>query len=198
MKKNEFLSEVEKRLTGLSAEDITRSVDYYAEMIDDRVEDGIPEEDAVLEMGSPEEAASAILLDMPLGKVVKARIKRQRRLKGWETAMLIIGSPLWLSLGIAAVAVVFALLVSLWAIVFALYAVMLALAVSGIACAVLGAMAVFPGNYAAGAGEIGIGLVCLGLGAMLFVALWFISKGVFRLCKKIIRGIKSLFVKKEN
>ena len=39
MKKNEFLAELRGRLAGLSEADLNRSLDYYAEMIDDRMED---------------------------------------------------------------------------------------------------------------------------------------------------------------
>ena len=40
MTKTEFLEQLKNSLTGLSEEDIKKSVDYYEEMIDDRMEDG--------------------------------------------------------------------------------------------------------------------------------------------------------------
>ena len=40
MTKSEFLQNLCTSLHGLSEEDIKKSVDYYEEMIDDRMEDG--------------------------------------------------------------------------------------------------------------------------------------------------------------
>ena len=47
MNRKEFLNEVERRLHGLPAEDISKALDYFGEMIDDRTEDGMSEEEAV-------------------------------------------------------------------------------------------------------------------------------------------------------
>ena len=43
MTKQEFLRELWNRLTELPQEDVEKSLDYYSEMIDDRVEDGLTE-----------------------------------------------------------------------------------------------------------------------------------------------------------
>ena len=53
MKKSEFLSELKKYLYGLPEEEIKESLDYYAEIIDDRIEDGADEETAVDGVGKP-------------------------------------------------------------------------------------------------------------------------------------------------
>lgn len=61
MTKNEFLSRLSGELSGLSDEDIRGSVDYYGEIIDDIIESGASEEDAVAALGSVEEVAANIL-----------------------------------------------------------------------------------------------------------------------------------------
>lgn len=43
MNKEEFLFQFKKKLTGLSEKDINKSLDYYSEMIDDSMEDGLNE-----------------------------------------------------------------------------------------------------------------------------------------------------------
>ena len=40
MTKKEFLDELKKGLLGIPEEDINRSIEFYSEMIDDRIEDG--------------------------------------------------------------------------------------------------------------------------------------------------------------
>ena len=49
MNKSEFLGELEKSLSELPEKDRSRSLDYYGEMIDDRTEEGLSEEEAVEE-----------------------------------------------------------------------------------------------------------------------------------------------------
>ena len=51
MKKEAFLRALEKRLEGMSAEERARALEFCAESIDDRVEDGMDEEDAVAALG---------------------------------------------------------------------------------------------------------------------------------------------------
>ncbi len=50
MTKNEFLSALEEHIR--AREDCSNIIQYYSEMIDDRVDDGMSEEDAVRAMGS--------------------------------------------------------------------------------------------------------------------------------------------------
>ena len=65
MTKQEFLRELWNRLTELPQEDVEKSLDYYSEMIDDRVEDGLTEEEAVAEIGTAEEVAAQLIAELP-------------------------------------------------------------------------------------------------------------------------------------
>ena len=69
MKKQELLTALWKQLSDMPNSDVERSLDYYSEMIDDRVEAGMSEEEAVAEIGSVEEAAKQIMADAPKRKV---------------------------------------------------------------------------------------------------------------------------------
>ncbi len=53
MNKREFLQKLENGLSGLPREDIEQRLSFYAEMIDDRIEDGFSEEEAVAGIGTP-------------------------------------------------------------------------------------------------------------------------------------------------
>ena len=55
MNKRQFLSRLGRALKGLPEADIKERVAFYAEMIDDRVEEGMSEEEAVLAIGSVDE-----------------------------------------------------------------------------------------------------------------------------------------------
>ncbi|MBO5248949.1 MAG: DUF1700 domain-containing protein [Clostridia bacterium] len=61
MTKSEFLSALRSRLSALSSDDRERSVDFYSEMIADRMEDGMTETEAVANMGDLSRITSQIL-----------------------------------------------------------------------------------------------------------------------------------------
>ena len=195
MTKTEFLDEIKKNLVGLSDEDIARSLDYYSEMIDDRIEDGTPEDEAVAELGTPEAAAKEILMDMPIAKVVKAKIKKERKLSGGEIALIIIGAPLWIPILIALFAVVFAVFITLWAVLVSLYAVVLALAFSGLACVGYGIFTLITGAPSAGLFSLGAGAASVGVGSLLLIGTLYASKGLVWICKKFGIATKKLFIR---
>ena len=106
MTKREFLEELRKRLSDLNDADFAASVAYYEEMIDDRMEEGLSEEEAVNAVGTPADAAAHILEEMPLTKLIQARVTPKNKLPVWAIGLLIVGSPIWLSLLVAALSVV--------------------------------------------------------------------------------------------
>ncbi len=65
MTKSEFLTALDKKLAALSAEDRSSFLTYYAEIIDDRMEDGLAEADAVAAAGSIDEIAAQLLAETP-------------------------------------------------------------------------------------------------------------------------------------
>lgn len=115
--------------------DIEERLIFYSEMIEDRIEEGFSEEEeSVAAAGFVDEIIAQTIADIPLSKIAGERIRTKRQLKSWEIALLALGSPIWLSLGIAAAAVFFAVYVSAWSVIASLWAVFGSLAV----CAVVG------------------------------------------------------------
>jgi len=196
MNKLEFLLKLDAKLSGLPEEDIDRSVDYYSEMIDDRMEDGLSEEEAVAAVGEPAEIAAHILSELPLGKLVKAKLKPQRALRAWEIVLLVLGSPVWIPLLAAALVVILSIYVVIWSIVVSLYAVDLSLAVSTVACVAAAVPYAEGGNTAAGVFMLGGALILAGLAIFLFLVCNQTAKGALWLGKMILRGIKSCFIGK--
>ena len=198
MNKQEFLNQLKNKLKGLPEQDINRSLEFYSEMIDERIEEGVLEEDAVSDIGEVDEIAAQILADTPITKLIKEKIKTKRKISVFEIVLLILGSPIWLSLLIAAFAVIFSLYVSLWAIIIAFWAVFVSL----IACALGGivsgiALACFSDKIS-GLATIGAGIVCLGLSIFAFFGCKAATKGTVFLTKKFALWIKKCFVKKEE
>ena len=106
MGKQEFLDTLRERLSGLPEQELEDRLSFYGEMLDDRIEEGIEEEAAVAELGSIEEIATQIISDIPLSKLAKEKIKPKKRLGALEITLIILGSPIWLSLAIALLSVI--------------------------------------------------------------------------------------------
>ena len=136
MSKQEFLTRLRKGLSGLPQADIEERIAFYSEMIDDHMEEGLSEEEAVSAAGTVDEIVAQAVAETPLAKIAKERIRSKRRLSAGEIVLLALGSPIWLSLAIAAFAVILSLYISLWAVIVSLWAVFVSLA-AGSACGVL-------------------------------------------------------------
>jgi len=190
MTKNEFLDSLMQKLEGLPAEDMDRSLQYYREMIDDRIDCGASEEEAVAAMGSVEEIAAQIIAETPLPPAVIGEEKKKRRLTPMEIVLLVLGFPLWFSLLAAAVAVVASVIISFWAVVVSLYAVVLALGISAIACLISMLILFFSGKGLLAAAFCGVSLVCIGLGILLLLGTGYTVKGLVWLTKNSFIWLK--------
>lgn len=198
MNKQEFLEQLRKGLSGLPKDDISERLTFYGEMIDDRMEEGVPEETAVREIGTVDELVSQSIADIPLGKLVKETITPKKKLKAWEIVLLVLGSPIWLSLLIAVLAVILSVYVVLWSAIVALWAVFTAVAACGLAGIAAGVYFAVGGNVLTGIAVIGAGIACAGLSVFLFFGCMAATKGILKLTKKLSVFIKNRFVKKEE
>ncbi len=198
MQKNEFLAGLRNHLSGLPQEDIEERLTFYGEMIDDRIEEGLSEEEAVRQMGSVDDIVRQTLAEIPLVKIVGRRVKSKRALRAWEIVLIAVGSPIWLSLIVAAFAVVLSIYATLWSVVISLWSVFAALVGSAIGGVASGILFVCLGNTAAGLAMISAGLVCAGLSVLSFFGCLAATKGSAWLTKHIAVGIKKLFIKKEG
>lgn len=197
MNKQEYLEAIRSRISAMPADDVNRFMDYYSEMIDDRVEDGLSEEEAVADMGSPDAAVEQILEDMPLTKLVKEKIKPKHELKAWEVVLIVLGSPVWIPLLITALV----LLLTLWIVAFALlisfYAVVLSFVAAGIG-GLICAIPLFIANspYTAVL-MLGAALIGIGIAILFVVSVKTVTVGIFKVCKASVNGIKRMFVKEK-
>ena len=196
MTKIEFLLDLYRHLDGLPEQEVTDQINYYGEMIDDRMEEGLTEEMAVAQIGSAEEIATQILSETPITKLIKAR--KKRRLTGTEITLLILGFPLWLPLLAAAFAVVFSLWISLWAVVISLWSVPVSLAACGIGGIIGGIILAVTSKALNDIALIGAALVCIGLSVFAFYGCKAATKGSAVLTKRLWLWIKKCIMHKEK
>jgi uncharacterized membrane protein len=192
MNKQDFLAALRGFLNDLPAEDIRRSLDFYAEMIDDHMEEGITEEDAVAAVGSAEQIADQIR-----GDAGAAPRKPKRKVKPWSLALILLGLPLWLPLLLAAASVIISIYVSIWAVIISLYATAVALGISSIVIFLMPLLYIPTGNVAGACLVLGAAMVLTGITILLFVGLKPVRKGTVWLTKKSFVWLKRLFVGKE-
>lgn len=198
MSKQEFLAELRKALSGLPQGDIEDRLTFYSEMIDDRMEEGLAEGDAVSEIGTVDEVAAQIVGEIPLTKLVKERVRPKRALRVWEIVLLALGSPLWLSLLAALLSVTFAGYLVVWSVIFCLWAMEAALMGFAFYGAVAAVIHVVQGNGFIGLAALGAGTFCAGLSIFLLFGCKEATKGILLLTKKVALGVKSLFIRKED
>ena len=195
MKKREFLAALAGALSALPQEEREERLSFYGEMIDDRIEEGLSEEEAVADIGSVDAAAADILGERaPVAAVKEDKPKR----KTWQTVLLILGAPVWAPLLIAAAAVVLAGFVVLWALIAALWAVFASLAAGGVGGIAFGITYAAVGDRAGGLGTLAAGLIQAGLAIFLFFACKAATTGAARLTKKFALWLKARFTKKEE
>ena len=198
MHKKEFFDELRCKLNTLPSGEVEERIGFYGEMIDDRMEEGLTEEEAVDAVGSVDSVVEQILADIPLSSIAKSRIRPKRRMRTWEIVLLILGSPIWFSLLIAAFAVAISLYAVLWSLVAVAWSVFGAFGGCSLGGIAAGVLSIVYGEILIGIAFFGVSLVLAGLGIFLFFGCMAATKGTVTLTKKIILGIKKCFVRKET
>ena len=198
MRKQELLDKLKASLWAMPEADRQRSADYYREMIDDRMEDGLSEEEAVAAIGNLDEIVKQILSESPRppATVHKEQKQQKRGLEPWMIVLLVLGSPLWIPLVASAVATVVSIYVSLWSVVIVLYVVAVAVGVAAVGC-IIGSFFMI-GRTATLAVAWGAALLCAGLAILLFLLGNLAAKGMVELTKLCWQGVKSIFNRKEQ
>jgi len=202
VKKQQFIAKLRKKLSYLPHKELADRLAFYGEMIDDCMEEGLSEEEAVRRIGSVDELAALQASDETETLTSDQSKRPKKRLRAWEITLLAVGSPIWLSLLIAAVAVVLslclaafsvllAILVSLWAV----FATLVGCAVGGVVC-FFGMLCL--GNGAAGFAILGAGLCCAGLSILAFFGCLWATKGTCRLTKVLAASMKKRLTRKER
>lgn len=199
MNKQEFISKLNEALRGLPDGDIAERIGFYSEIIDDKIEEGLTESEAVASVGTIDEIAAQILSDIPFSRLARERINTKKgRRSALEITLLILGSPIWLSLLIAAFAVLFSLYAAAWSVVVSLWASMVAIGAAGLAGVAFGTILAATGKALSGMALIGAGITLAGLTIFLFFGCRKTTEGIIALTRKIALSIKRSLIKKED
>lgn len=198
MDKQTFLARLEAGLSGLPRSDAAECLAFYGELIDDRMEDGLSEAEAVAGVGPVEDIVAQTVAEIPLSRLVKDTISAKKKFKAWEIVLLVLGAPVWLSLLLAAIAVAVSVCVTLWAGVVSLWAAGASVLGCAVAAVVAGLVLFGQGRTPSGLALLGAGLALGGLSIFLFFGCRAVTKGMLVLTKKTARWVKTLFLRKER
>ncbi len=124
-------------------------------------------------------------------------MNKNSRLKWWEIVFLVLGSPIWASLVIAVIAILFSIYVSLWSVIISLWAIFVSLMASGFGLTAGSFILFFLGHKFSAFSAFAIGLVCVGLSIFMFFSSKAATKGILIITKKICLALKNRFIKKE-
>ena len=198
MNKNDFLEKLKNELNVYSSDEVEKSISFYSEMIDDRVEDGMPEEEAVASLGPVEEIVNQIKCELPLSTIIKTKAQEKYEKNKDKTGrnavlitLLILGFPVWFSILISIFAIIFSVFVALWSIDLSLWIVSL----SGVLVTIGGLLGIVP---AASTGfwplifSIGTFFVGIGMAILFFFAALYTAKGIIKMSVALVKGIKKL------
>jgi len=193
MNKQGFLAELEIALAGIPHIEMQKTIDYYREYIEDCIEDGIDETEAINSIESIDVIVEKIINEIPIHKFVSESVKSKKygRVK---VALIILGIPVWLPLLIAFLATAFCLYISVWSVIISLFAAALGLTIGGLGYAVSSFM--FLGkNILSVLFMLGGGLICIGIGILIFILSIELSKLFIEFTKRAARSIKAMFIK---
>ena len=168
MNRHEYIDSIKEKLKGLSEDDIKKAVEYYEEAIDDRLEDGLTEEQAINSIGTPDEIAEKILMECPITKLVAAKTKPNRSLKAWEIVLLIVGAPLWITVA----ALLFVAIILVVILFFTAIVVLVVCIIAGLLGGLGGVVASIIGMFRYGNMDfltMGLSLVTLGASVFLLI-----------------------------
>lgn len=198
MTKSEFISQLRDKLSGLDENELNERLDFYCEMIDDKTEDGLTQEQAVLEIGSVDAVCEQILSEIPLGVIAKKKLVAKKRLGAFEIILLALGSPIWLSLLIAAFSVVVSVYLSVWSVIVSFWAIFVSLVACVPAAIVAGIIFIKTAGVCPGLFTFAAALVSAGLAIFCFFGCVGATKYTATLTKRIVLAIKKRLIKKEE
>ncbi len=189
MNKEEFLRELEKALASAPAAEREKTLDFYSELIDDMVEEGGTEEEAVAGLGKIDDIAKDAVNEIPVTVFVKDKVKK-RKIAPMTIALIIMASPIWAPILISAAAAVFSIYITVWAVIAALFAVFAGFAAGApLGIAEAGFMA-FSGNIPDAIFVFGCALILAGAAIYLFYLAVLTAKATIRATAWTMRKLK--------
>lgn len=191
MNKAEFLNELSFCLQNMDDSEKNKFIIYYDEMISDYIENGMSEEDAVNKIGVPKKIAKELLDDYGS---VKLNIPSTGS-RGLNFIITVIGFPLWGSVLLSFILMVFSIYVIIWCAPVATGAGCVGFFATSI-IGIVGSPFVMIKNVPIGIMQLGTGIASIGISLLLGFATIDLSKKILIITKNLNIKLVGLFKKK--
>ncbi|MDD5799281.1 MAG: hypothetical protein PUD09_01325 [Coriobacteriales bacterium] len=197
MTRDEWLTQLCAKLLdqGISKKDVQEAQEFYAEALDDRMEDGMTEAEAVADLGDVRDACDSVVESLPPVRRAVAGVRQSRERTVLVIVLLILGAVAWVPLAAGLALLAVAVYAAIWCVIAALWAVDITLLLMGgvgIAALVEG---LTTGVTLTGVYSCGVGLVLCGAGIALMPVMAMCSVQLARLTGKYARWLKHFFVR---
>lgn len=199
MNKTEFLHKLEKELSKLSPNERKEHINFYSEMIEDRIEEGSSEEDAVSQIGTIEEIVSQIVVNKYYSENdISMASKTKTSKSGWAIVLFWVGSPLWLTIAIAVFAVILSIYATIWSVVAAIWSCFAAFALAGPMSVIAGIPYAIFIHATSGLVLVSAGLVLSGLAILAFFGCLYATKWCAALTALVFKYVINICSGKEK
>lgn len=182
MKKQEFIDKLSGLTKDLTASEREKAIQFYTEIIEDKIESGISEEEAVAQLGSPTGAAQKIKTDM------QAKSKKTKKI------ILISTCVIWVPFLLTMILMVFSIYLVLWTVIITGFC-----AVLSFACVflegILTLFMVIAHNLPAAVLQLGIALFCGGAAILSYMGMIRLTKLFLHYSAKSFRWMKNYLIK---
>ena len=191
MTKKEYMKKLAYQLRRLPKEDYDKAMDYFEEYFEDA---GIEnEQKAIQDLGTPEEAASALILELAQENAVKPPKTMKRRFSAlWIAVLALFAAPIALPLALAILAVIASAVLAVLTVV----AAILLSAFSCVAVSVLGiigGIAILPQTIGGGLVNIGLSLILISCGILVtYFSIWLTRWVIVKLAGLLGRLVKKV------
>lgn len=188
MNKEEFLNSLRKRLKGLPNNEIEERISFYSEMIDDRLEEGMSEEEAIESLGGIDNVVRQIASESNLFSIVKEKIKPNKSPNALLIVLLVLGFPLWFPLLLTGFVLLLVAYLLLWVLVIVTYSVEI-FSVGFSFIMILKMM-----NDGFNIGYAGTLMLSIGLSLSFLYVCYLATKASFKITKSILLSIKTKLI----
>lgn len=222
MNRDEFLAALRGEIDSLDLHDRNRFLDYYREMIDDCIENGMPEADAVASMGDVRSIAERILSDIEpnadaninpnitpdLTPNADSDTDKNKQDPGEENtkkssighdlmvALIVMTAVIWIPLIFAAAAVILAVYIVMWSVVLVAYSLSVAFIAATAATIHFAVTSAITGSLGITTISVGGAFICFGLSILCIILSIKLTKWTARLAVVFSKSLNRAFGKK--
>ncbi len=187
MTEKEYLKELKRNLSALKRSDRNSLIEFYKEMIEDKIENGKTEREAIAELEPADVVAKRTLAEYGIDE---EELSKRKKISGTTLALVIIGSPLWIPLAIAALAIVLAVAISILAVIISIASACIGVTLSSPFFLVMGIITAFS--------DVGTGLIAIGYGLSAAALGILAVTGIYKLIAYIVKKIKEIIIRNKG